>query len=197
MPNTPGHLDLTRVEDSGGHDATPRETPTLSPEATQWAQSLLEVARFELARADDKANTLFRFYGVVAALSIGLLAGSTASPTNLDVVGQILFWAGCVAFLASGLYLGMTLYPRDIRGTPAHRLLYFGHVIAYQSVDELADALSTVDEDVQHRVVEQLLSVSRLVHAKYAHTRRALQALAAGTALCLGGVIVSVIITRV
>jgi hypothetical protein len=183
---TPGHLDLTNAGDA-----------TLGPEATQWAQSLLEVARFELARADDKANTLFRFYGVVAALSIGLLAGSTASPTNLDVGGQALFWTGCAAFLASGVYLGMTLYPRDIRGAPAHRLLYFGHVISYQSVDELAEALRTVEEDVEHRVVEQLLSVSRLVHAKYALTRRALLALGAGAALCLGGVIVNVIVTRV
>ena len=183
-------VDLTTAKSSGAHS-------TLGPEATQWAQSLLEVARFELARADDTANTLFRFYGVVAALSIGLLAGSTASPTNLGAVGQILFWTGCAAFLASGAYLGMTLYPRDIRGTPAHRLLYFGHVISYQTVDDLAVALSTVEEDVEHRTVEQLLSVSRLVHAKYALTRKALIALGAGTALCLGGVVVNVIITRV
>jgi hypothetical protein len=193
---TPGHLDLSTVE-----EAFPRPTgeqePTLGPEATQWAQSLLEVARFELARADDKANTLFRFYGVVAALSIGLLAGSTASPTNLDAAGQALFWTGCASFLASGIYLGMTLYPRDIRGTPAHRLLYFGHVISYQTVDDLAQALRTVEEDVEHRVVEQLLAVSRLVHAKYALTRKALIALGAGTALCLGGVVVSVILSHV
>jgi hypothetical protein len=189
--NAPGHLDLSHVD---GVDI--EATATLGPEATQWAQSLLEVARFELARADDKANTLFRFYGVVAALSIGLLAGASASPTNLDVPGQMLFWTGCAAFLASGVYLGMTLYPRDIRGTPAKRLLYFGHVIAFNSVDELAAALRNVEEDSEHRVVEQLLSVSRLVHAKYALTRKALLALAAGTALCIGGVLVSLLVTR-
>jgi hypothetical protein len=44
--------------------------------------------------------------------------------------------------------------------------------------------------------VEQLLSVSRLVHAKYALTRKALLALAAGTALCIGGVLVSLLVTR-
>jgi hypothetical protein len=183
----PGHLDLAGVE--GGE--------TLGPEATQWAQSLLEVARFELARADDKANTLFRFYGVVAALSIGLLAGRSGSPTNLDVPGQVLFWLGCASFLASGLYLGMTLYPRDIRGTPAQRLLYFGHVIAYPSVDDLAAALRNVAEDPEHRLVEQLLSVSRLVHAKYALTRKALLALGLGALLCLAGVIVSVALSHV
>jgi len=186
----PGHLDLDRIEADG------ERTSTLGPEATEWAQSLLEVARFELARADDKANTLFRFYGVVAALSIGLLAGASASPTNLDVPGQALFWSGCTAFLASGLYLGMTLYPRDIRGTPAKRLLYFGHVIAYSSVDELAAALRNVEEDSEHRLVEQLLSVSRLVHVKYALTRKALIALGAGTALCIGGVLIDVLITH-
>jgi hypothetical protein len=184
---TPCHIDLSAVERSA----------TLGPDATEWAQSLLEVARFELARADDKANTLFRFYGVVAALSIGLLAGRSASPTNLDVPGQTLFWIGCAAFLASGVYLGMTLYPRDIRTTPAERLLYFGHVIAYQTVDELAAALRAVDEDVEHRVVEQLLSVSRLVHAKYALTRKALIALGIGTALCIAGVMLSVVLMHV
>ena len=184
------HIDLVAEARTETRDGT------LGPQATQYAQSLLEVARFELARADDKANTLFRFYGVVAALSIGLLAGASASPTNLDTAGQLLFWTGCAAFLASGLYLGMTLYPRDIRGTPAKRLLYFGHVIAYDSVDELAAALRNVEEDSEHRVVEQLLSVSRLVHAKYALTRKALIALGLGTALCIGGVLLDVLITH-
>lgn len=188
---TAGHIDLGAVA-PGGPDST-----TLGPGAARWAQSLLEVARFELARADDKASTLFRFYGVVAALSIGLLAGRGWSPTELAVAAQVLFWSGCVAFLASGLYLGMTLYPRDIRGTPAKRLLYFGHVIAYESVPELAAALQSVEEDSEHRLVEQLLSVSRLVHAKYALTRKALVALGAGTALCIAAVIVNAVITHV
>jgi len=184
----PGHLDLDAAERADG------TTDTLGPEATEWAQSLLEVARFELARADDKANTLFRFYGVVAALSIGLLAGRSASPTNLDPIAQVLFWTGCAALLASGLYLGMTLYPRDIRGTPAKRLLYFGHVIAYDSVPELAAALQGVQEDAGHRLVEQLLSVSRLVHAKYALTRKALISLGVGTALCLLAIVVDAVV---
>ena len=187
---SPGHIQLDTVEELG-----PRGT-TLGPEAARWAQSLLEVARFELARADDKASTLFRFYGVVAALSIGLLAGRGWSPTDLDVAAQVLFWSGCVAFLVSGLYLGMTLYPRDIRGTPAKRLLYFGHVIAYQSVPELAAALRSVEEDSEHRLVEQLLSVSRLVHVKYALTRKALMALGAGTAMCIAAVMVNAVIVH-
>jgi hypothetical protein len=187
----PGHIDLNTRE---AKDPT---AALLGAEATQWAQSLLEVARFELARADDKASTLFRFYGVVAALSVGLLAGASASPTHLDPGAQVLFWAGCAAFLASGLYLGMTLDPRDIRGTPAKRLLYFGHVVAYQSVPELTAALRAVEEDSEHRLVEQLLSVSRPVHKKYALTRRALMALGAGTALCLAAVLVDAIVTRV
>ena len=91
----------------------------------------------------------------------------------------------------------MTLYPRNIRGTPAKRLLYFGHVIAYDSVDELAAALRSVEEDSEHRLVEQLLSVSRLVHVKYAMTRKALVALGAGTALCIAAVIVNAVITHV
>ena len=63
-------------------------------------------------------------------------------------------------------------------------------------VPELAAALRSVEEDAEHRLVEQLLSVSRLVHAKYAMTRKALLALGAGTALCLAGVLVNVIVTH-
>src|SRR5262245_41936566 len=93
---TPGHLDLDAIEHVDGGQV-------LGPTAASWAQSLLEVARFELARADDKANTLFRFYGVVAALSIGLLAGQSWSPTDLDLGPQLIFWFGCSALLASGI----------------------------------------------------------------------------------------------
>ena len=186
--SAPGHLDLSAAEASEDSGAT------LSPEAAHWAQSLLEVARFELARAEDKANTMFRFYGVVAALSIGLLAGRGWSPAELHPVSQVLFWLGSAALLASGIYLGRTLYPRDIRGTPQERLLYFGHVIAYKSVDELTAALQNVAEDTEHRLVEQLLSVSRLVHAKYALMRRALQALAAGTFLCIAAVVMDTVL---
>jgi hypothetical protein len=42
----------------------------------------------------------------------------------------------------------------------------------------------------EHRLVEQLLSVSRRVDAKYELTYKLLIALGAGTALCLAGVIV-------
>ncbi len=153
-PERPDHVDLSEPHEPGGLG--------LGREATEWAQSLLEVARFELARADDKANTLFRFYGVVAALSIGLLGGSSASPTNLTVAAQVFFWTGCAAFLASGVYLGRTLYPRDIRGTPSERLLYFGHVIQYGSVDDLAVDLRDVETDSDRRLLEQLMAVSRL-----------------------------------
>ena len=51
-----------------------------------------------------------------------------------------------------------------------------------------------MEEDAEHRLVEQLLSVSRLVHAKYALTRKALVALGTGTVLCLAAVIVDSVV---
>ena len=135
-------------------------------------------------RADDKANTMFRFYGVVAALSIGLVAGNW-SPGELGTETEVVFWAGCASLLASGFYLGLALYPWDIRGTPPKRLLYFGHVIVYDSVDALADALRNVEEDVEHRLVEQLLGISRLVDSKRRLMRRALLTLGLGTVVVL------------
>jgi Family of unknown function (DUF5706) len=181
----PGHLDLSAAE----HAEV--QAGELDPEALQWAQSLLEVARFELARADDKANTMFRFYGVVAALSIGLLAGGGWSPTDLSLAAEVLFWAGVAALLASGVFLGRTLYPRRDQGTPPERLLYFGHVLAYPTVPELITALRSVPEDLEHRLAEQLLMVSRLVNAKYGLMRWALASLGVGTGLCIAAVLVS------
>jgi hypothetical protein len=162
----------------------------LGPHAAHWARSLLDISRFELARADDKANTLFRFYGVVAALSIGLLAGRGWSPGDLSAVSQVLFWAGCTALLASGVFLGMTLYPRNVSDLRPDRLLFFGHVNTYTSLTELTRALAAVEDDTETRLVEQLAVVSALVEKKFAMTRRALQALAIGTALCLLAVLV-------
>jgi len=160
--------------------------PALS---VDWAQSLLEVNRYEVARADDKANTLFRFYGVVAALSVGLLAGKGWSPAQLAPLPQVLFWLGCAALLASGWYLGITLYPRNVRVGNPDRLLYFGDVTRYRSAPELADALRDVPEDRDLRVVQQLLVVCRLVERKFGYMRRALQLLAVGTTLCLAAVL--------
>lgn len=183
----PGHLE---VRPSGATNELP------APSA-DWAQSLLEVNRFEIARADDKANTLFRFYGVVAALSIGLLAGQGWSPTELAPVAQVLFWLGCAALLASGWYLGVTLYPRNVQGKNPGRLLYFGDVNQFPSVDSLEDALRVVSDDRDRRIVEQLFVVSRLVEKKFGYMRRALQLLAVGTALCLAGVLGDVVAVRV
>ena len=47
-----------------------------------------------MSRADDEANTLFRLYGVVAALSVGLLAGQGWTQSDLTRASQILFWIG-------------------------------------------------------------------------------------------------------
>lgn len=183
---SPGHLDLEALE--GERGAT-----RLGPGAARWTQSLLEVARFELARADDKASTMFRFYGVVAALSIGLLAGQNWSPLDLAVATQVLFWVGSVALVASGWFLGTTLYPRDIRNTPRERLLYFGHVVEYDSVPELRAALRGVEGDYDDRLVEQLLGMSRLVHHKYTLMRKALVSLGVGAATCIAAVLANAI----
>jgi hypothetical protein len=178
-------------------DGTEERPGSLGPEARRWTESLLDVGRFELARADEKANTLFRFYGVVAALSIGLLAGRGWTPTELRPVSQVLFWTGCAVLFLSGVYLGRTLYPRSGRGSDHTRLLYFGHVLAYPDLAELEEALRGVEADADHRTVEQLVMVSRIVQAKYALTRRALVALAVGTALCLASVLLDLLAGQV
>src|SRR5262245_45323510 len=99
----------------------------LDGDAIEWTERLLEVTRYEVSRADEKANTLFRFYGVVAALSVGLLVGQGWSPSDLTTSATVCFWIGVTCFLVSGLMLGMLLYPAK-RGRPnGARPLYFGH----------------------------------------------------------------------
>ncbi len=126
---------------------------------------------------------------IKTTLRAGAMAGNSASPTHLDVVAEVLFWSGCAAFLASGVYLGMTLYPRDIRGVrgEATAVLPACHRVAV-GARLWPRHYASVEEDSEHRLVEQLLSVSRLVHKKYASTRKALLALGLGTALCLAAV---------
>jgi hypothetical protein len=179
----PGHLDLDDIEVRVDDDLR------LGPGAARWTQSLLEVARFELARADDKANTMFRFYGVVAALSIGLLGGQGWSPMELAAPAAALFWFGSASLLSSGWFLGTTLYPRDIRETSRDRLLYFGHVNQFASVPELRAALREVERDHDDRLVEQLLGMSHLVAKKYGLMRKALISLGLGAGACLVAVL--------
>lgn len=161
----------------------------LGPRATEWTRNLLEVARFEMARADDKANTLFRFYGVVAALSIGILAGNSWSPKDLSTLSQIFFWLGCLVLTLSGVCLGMILYPRKVNGNQRDRLLFFGHINAYRNREELTQALAHTETDTESRLVEQLMTTSRIVEHKFALMRGALLALALGTLLIAGAII--------
>lgn len=155
----------------------------LGPSARDYMLQLLDVAGFEMARADDKANTLFRFYGVVAALSVGILAGNSWSPKELTALSQAFFWAGCIVLAASGVCLGLILYPRKVRANDRDRLLFFGRVTAYRSSAELTNALLAVEDDTESRTVEQLLTISRLVEHKFALMRGALICLGAGTLL--------------
>lgn len=66
-------------------------------------------------------------------------------------------------------------------------------MIAYDTVAELSPALRSVEEDAEHRLVEQFLGVSKLVHVKYALTRQALIALGTGTAFCIAAVMVNAV----
>jgi hypothetical protein len=165
----------------------------LGPHATEWARNLLEVSRFEMARADDKANTLFRFYGVVAALSIGILAGNNWSPSQLSTLSQVFFWTGCAVLTLSGVFLGMILYPRKVRNNDRDRLLFFGHINSYPSTQELTTALAATEHDTERRLIEQLRTISGLVEHKFALMRGALIALALGTALIAGAIIANAV----
>jgi hypothetical protein len=99
----------------------------------RWlTRQLLERAHWELERADEKANTLFRLYGVV--LAAGVAFSVTGNSRSLSVAaGSILLVAAIFGLTAGGM-LAMALAPRHRRSlkTALGRAPgYFGDVNAY------------------------------------------------------------------
>jgi hypothetical protein len=84
----------------------------------RWlAEQLLERAHWELERADEKANTLFRLYGVV--LAAGVAFSVTGNSRSLNVVaGSILLVAAIFGLTAGGCWRWRSPPVITARSTP-------------------------------------------------------------------------------
>src|SRR5262245_9575801 len=80
----------------------------------RWlTEQLLERALWELKRADEKANTLFRLYGVI--LAAGVAFSVTGNSRSLNTAAGILLLVAAIFALTAGGLLAMALTPRHHR----------------------------------------------------------------------------------
>ena len=143
----------------------------------RWlAEQLLERAHWELERADEKANTLFRLYGVV--LAAGVAFSVTGNSRSLNTAAGILLLVAAILGLTAGGLLAMVLTPRHHRprksavsGTKAPG--YFGDVNAYPDTAAFAGALAQTARDVDQWIVDQIRIVSAIVERRYRLLRTA------------------------
>lgn len=160
-------------------------------EDTIWkhlADALLTETREELSRADGKAATLMSASGVVVSV---LLAGAIAGNWNPTELGkwQVLWWPGAAAGIAGVVAFATAVWPRVSHPGSKEELSYFGHVAEYKSVEDLEAALrAKVSAPVKDRTADQVLTVSRIVHAKYRCVRLGMGLLGAGLGLCVAAV---------
>lgn len=154
----------------------------------RWlTRQLLERAHWELERADEKANTLFRLYGVV--LAAGVAFAVTGNSRSLTTAAAIILLTAAIFGLTAGGLLAMALAPRHHRNlktaaTPTRAPGYFGDVNAYPDTASFARALTQTAQNVDHWIVDQIRIVSAIVERRYRLLRTA-------TALTWAGIVLT------
>jgi Pycsar effector protein len=148
----------------------------------RWlTEQLLERAHWELERSDEKANTLFRLYGVVLAAGVAFSVTGNSRSLN-TATGSILLVAAIFGLTAGGM-LAMALAPRHHRSlkravSSSKAPGYFGDVNAYPDTASFAGALAqaAAARDVDQWIVDQIRVVSAIVERRYRllHTATAL-----------------------
>src|SRR5262245_16909344 len=137
----------------------------------RWlTEQLLERAHWELERADEKANTLFRLYGVVLAAGVAFSVTGNSRSLN-TVAGAILLVAATFGLTAGGV-LAMALAPRHHRShrravSSSKAPTYFGDVNDYPDSASFAGALARTAQDVDQWIVNQIRIVSAIVERRY------------------------------
>lgn len=143
----------------------------------RWlSEQLLERAYWELERADEKANTLFRLYGVVLAAGVAFSVTGTSRSLNA-AAGAILLVAAVLGLTAGGM-LAMAVAPRHHRSVKAavgapKVPRYFGDVNSYPDTASFARALAQTAPDVDRWLIDQIRIVSAIVERRYRLLRSA------------------------
>jgi hypothetical protein len=155
------------------HEPLDPQVGSVAPTTWRWfTEQLLRRAQHELDRADEKANTLFRLYGVVLAAGVGF-AVTGYSQRLQPLAAWLLLLAGTCALVAGGM-LAAALAPRDhrpvVKGAAPS---YFGDVVKLRDRGELLAALHAGAADLDGWLVDQLQVTCTIVAKRYRLIRRA------------------------
>jgi Family of unknown function (DUF5706) len=155
-------------------------------------ERMLFEAREDIGRADQKASILLAALGVgFAAVLGGQLAGNFNS-SSLSPGSQILWWIGVAGAVASVAFSAAAVWPRyKTDDSPRYGITYWGHIAAFEDLEQFEKALATQDTTSERRTRHQLWRVSGLVRLKYQLVRAALVCGgAAGVLLGLAAVVI-------
>ncbi|MDE8647600.1 DUF5706 domain-containing protein [Rhodococcus qingshengii] len=146
----------------------------------QSEQSMLAEARAEVAQADHKASLVLTVLGIgFGAILGGILAGSW-KPDQYHAPGELIWWLGALAALASVLCAASAVWPRYSSHDASEGIFYWGHVATYDKHSEFVTALDNSPPADTDRTRHQLYRLSRIVARKYNLVRWAMSL--AGTA---------------
>jgi hypothetical protein len=130
----------------------------------QLVRVLITETREELLKADSKAGLMLTALGVALTALLGAISGGSITPQHYPAVPQMLFWAGCAAWVPSLVMLGLAVVPRA--GKPRRlRAHYFGDATETASVRLMAAAVRRTDP--LDRDLSQFMTLSRTVSTKY------------------------------
>jgi Pycsar effector protein len=149
----------------------------------RYAQILLNEAREELGKADNKVSVLLASAGVISSIVAGGIAAGSWSPALLPPGLQIIWWLGITSGLSGIIVLASALAPRMSHSGQASTMRYFGHAARLGSPEEILNALCEIGDHLLERVADQLLITSKLVVLKYNLIRLALASFGMATLL--------------
>ncbi|MGW3514660.1 Pycsar system effector family protein [Streptomyces hydrogenans] len=158
------------------------------------AERLLAELRLEAARADTKGSVLVAAQGMAAAALVGVLAVRGWHPSQLAVLGQVMWWAGAACFLVSLIALLMAVVPRyrAVDWRPGAPLTHFADIrgAARHGRAALEEALRETDRSQGTAVLSSLVENSRIVSIKYAWLRAGMAGFTLALVLLPGALLV-------
>ncbi|MEU6791915.1 Pycsar system effector family protein [Nonomuraea wenchangensis] len=159
----------------------------MTPEEKAFAAHLLTETREELARADNKASILLGITGLVGGVLLSSTLAADWSPSRLGFAAQVVWWVSTVAgFTAVALLVSAVIPVTKRPSGPSEEPMYFGDVVHFSSNEQLVAALKSAAVSSSTRVVDQLMTVSRIVSKKY----RLIRSAAIAIGICFAGYLV-------
>ena len=137
-------------------------------ELTATTAQMLSEARDDLQRADQKAVALLATLGIGFAVVLGGQLAGNFDSASLTALGQISWWMGVAAAVASVSTSALALWPRyHLDDRPQYGITYWGHVAAFTTLDDFESALQQQGPATDRRGRHQLWRLSKLVLTKY------------------------------